>query len=57
MANFIKGAWKAVVAAASPLVSALVLDLLEVLEPQVTAIVTAVVGALFVYLVPNQEPE
>lgn len=53
---WIQGAWKAIVAAVAPLLVALVGDLLEVVEAQVPALITAAVTALLVYLVPNREP-
>ena len=52
---FVKGAWKAVAAAASPAVAALVTDLANVVSERVSIIVGSAVAALLVYLVPNQE--
>lgn len=51
----IRGAWKAVVAAATPPVVQLVADVADLAQAQVPVIVTAAVSALLVYLVPNQE--
>jgi hypothetical protein len=52
--DFIKGAAKAVAAAAGPLVVTLVNHLADVVEAQAAGIGSAIVTALLVYVVPNR---
>lgn len=53
---FVKGAWKAVVAAATPIVLDIFNQLTDVAEVQLPILVTAVTTALVVYFVPNKPP-
>lgn len=51
----IKGAWKAVVAFATPVVSGLIGDWIADLETALPGLVAGAVTAFFTYMVPNQE--
>lgn len=55
--TWITGAWKAVVAAATPIVAQLIADVLDLVTQQIPVLVTALLSALVVYLVPNRDNE
>lgn len=52
--TWLKGAWKAVAAAASPFVAVLVANISDEIQGAAATITTAAVGALLVYIVPNK---
>jgi hypothetical protein len=53
--TFIKGAWKAVAAAAAPFIAAVVNDGTEVVFTNGELATQAAVAALLVYLIPNRQ--
>jgi hypothetical protein len=52
--TWLKGAWKAVAAAASPFVAALAANISDEIQGAAATITTAAVAALLVYVVPNK---
>lgn len=52
--TWLKGAWKAAVAAGTPIAAGIFADVAGIIEDQAPTLVLAVVNGLIVYLTPNK---